>query len=91
TPSFVGVVLALAGLVLSLFVRRRRVWVRASAGEDGRTVVEVAGLSRTDEEGLGTEVDQLQHDLAERLGVAPAEIQQSALSRSGGHSEEEHA
>ncbi|HEU4675599.1 MAG TPA: cytochrome c biogenesis protein ResB [Motilibacteraceae bacterium] len=92
TPSFVGVVLALLGLVLSLFVRRRRVWVRASAGEDGRTVVEVAGLSRTDEEGLGSEIDTLRDALAERLGVAPAQVQQTALSRSGaGHSEEEHA
>ena len=40
--------------------RRRRVWVRASAGEDGRTVVEVGGLT------LGTptgEFDDLLRDL----------------------------
>ncbi len=40
-----GAVLALAGLVTSLVVRRRRVWVRL--GDDaGRTVVAVAGLDK---------------------------------------------
>jgi cytochrome c biogenesis protein len=39
--------LALGGLLLSLVVRRRRVWVRATAAR-GRTVVEVAGLDRSD-------------------------------------------
>lgn len=47
--------LALAGLLLSLFVRRRRVWVRASAGPDGRTVVAVGGLTRTEAGGFGAE------------------------------------
>lgn len=47
------------GLLLSLFVRRRRVWVRVRpAGGDagpGRTVVEVGGLARTDPEAFATE------------------------------------
>ncbi|HSA53293.1 MAG TPA: cytochrome c biogenesis protein ResB, partial [Yinghuangia sp.] len=43
-----SVIAAIAGLVLSLFVRRRRMWVRAVPGGDGRTVVEVAGLTRTE-------------------------------------------
>jgi cytochrome c biogenesis protein len=46
-----GVVLALIGLLLSLFVRPRRVWVRArpqdQAADDGTTHVEVAGLDRS--------------------------------------------
>jgi cytochrome c biogenesis protein len=42
-----GVVLALAGLLLSLFVRPRRVWVRARPGEAGGSEVEVAGLDRS--------------------------------------------
>lgn len=51
-------VLALAGLTTSLFVPRRRVWVRALPGDGGRTVVEVAGLSRRDgDTGLAGEVD----------------------------------
>jgi cytochrome c biogenesis protein len=56
-------VLALAGLTASLFVRRRRVWVRATLvpdGEDGvRTLVEVAGLSRSEDSRLGDEVRAL--------------------------------
>jgi cytochrome c biogenesis protein len=42
-----GVVLALAGLLLSLFVRPRRVWVRAARSDDDTTNVEVAGLDRS--------------------------------------------
>lgn len=61
--ALASVAVALAGLLLSLFVRRRRVWVRASTGADGRTVVEVAGLARTEDGDLGDEMDRL----AERL------------------------
>jgi cytochrome c biogenesis protein len=39
------------GLVLSLRIRRRRMWVRAVPGTAGRTVVEVGGLTRTDASG----------------------------------------
>jgi cytochrome c biogenesis protein len=57
------------GLCLSLFVRRRRVWVRAlPAGEDssgGRTVVEVAGLARTGPEAFRAEFDELSGRLRE--------------------------
>jgi cytochrome c biogenesis protein len=45
--ALTGVVLALLGMLLSLFVRPRRVWVRVRPGESG-TQVEVAGLERTD-------------------------------------------
>ncbi|MCW2607080.1 MAG: ResB family protein, partial [Frankiales bacterium] len=44
------------GLLLSLFVRRRRLWVRAVADPGtARTVVEVGGLSRTDTESFAAE------------------------------------
>jgi cytochrome c biogenesis protein len=48
-------VLALLGLILSLRVRRRRLWVRASATEAG-TLVEVGGLARQDPEGFAPEL-----------------------------------
>jgi cytochrome c biogenesis protein len=54
--------LALGGLMTSLFVRRRRVWVRAVPDETGRTLVEVAGLARTegeDRDGLVDEIGQV--------------------------------
>jgi cytochrome c biogenesis protein len=47
---------ALAGVTASLFVRRRRLWVRVSEDGQGRTVVEVAGLARGEDAGLGDEV-----------------------------------
>lgn len=42
-----GVVLALLGLMASLYITRRRVWVRVGAGPEGTSYVEVAGLERT--------------------------------------------
>jgi cytochrome c biogenesis protein len=52
-----------AGLLLSLSVRRRRVWVRltpsAGAGGSGRTVVAVGGLARTDAGSFGREFEQI--------------------------------
>ncbi|WP_084337998.1 cytochrome c biogenesis protein ResB [Actinomadura oligospora] len=44
-PALIAAVLAILGVITSFTVRRRRVWVRASAAEDGRTVVHVGGLT----------------------------------------------
>jgi len=68
TPALGAAVLALAGLMLSLFVRRRRVWVRATAGDDGRTLVEVAGLARTEAEGGEGLTDEVR-ELTEEMSV----------------------
>ena len=38
------------GLLLSLFIRRRRLWVRVGENAQGATTVEVGGLARTDPE-----------------------------------------
>jgi cytochrome c biogenesis protein len=45
--ALAGVVAALLGLLGSLFVRPRRLWVRARRREDGTTLVEVARLDRS--------------------------------------------
>lgn len=62
--ALLGVSLALLGLLGSLFIRPRRVWVRvrtAGDGDDepGRTLVEVAGLDRSSGGDLSTEVDTI--------------------------------
>jgi cytochrome c biogenesis protein len=44
--ALLGVLLALLGLMGSLFIRSRRVWLRVSEGPDG-TLVEVAALDRS--------------------------------------------
>jgi len=47
-------------------VRRRRVWVRVTGSESGATVVEVAGLTRSEHASVADEVDTL----AGALGAA---------------------
>lgn len=61
--------LALAGLVASLVVRRRRVFVRVVADEDeGRTVVTLGGLAKDDDEGMDDVVSGVLTDVKEALG-----------------------
>ncbi|MFI6578820.1 cytochrome c biogenesis protein ResB [Nocardiopsis sp. NPDC050513] len=60
-------VAAVGGLLVTLFVRPRRVWVRAAKGEDGRTTVEVAGLGKTEVAGNNAEFHELTTRLADRL------------------------
>ncbi|MDQ4007227.1 MAG: cytochrome c biogenesis protein ResB [Actinomycetota bacterium] len=54
----VGVLAAIAGLVVSLFIRPRRAWVRAGRS-GGDTVVQVAGLDRVAGGDLAGAIDDL--------------------------------
>lgn len=54
-PALGAAIAAIIGLLFGLLVRRRRVWVRAARGDDGRTVVEAGGLTRTDSGGTFSE------------------------------------
>ncbi|GFG73356.1 cytochrome c biogenesis protein ResB [Mycobacterium botniense] len=50
----------MAGLLVSLVVRRRRLWVRiVPAGQTGTVDVELGGLARTDNAGWGDEFERL--------------------------------
>ncbi|GAA0268655.1 cytochrome c biogenesis protein ResB [Streptomyces polychromogenes] len=60
-----GAVIAIGGLAASLFVQRRRIWVRAVRGEDGVTVVEMAGLGRSESAKLPEELSALSAALYE--------------------------
>jgi cytochrome c biogenesis protein len=62
--ALAGVVLALIGLLGSLYVRPRRVWVRARR-RDGETHVEVAGLDRSGGGDLAAEL----HEIVGALGA----------------------
>ncbi|MEV0096470.1 cytochrome c biogenesis protein ResB [Streptomyces sp. NPDC050738] len=67
--ALIGAISAILGLAGSLFIQRRRVWVRAVRGEDGTTVVEMAGLGRSESAKLPEELGLL----AEKLhSVAPS-------------------
>jgi cytochrome c biogenesis protein len=49
----------MAGLLVSLVVRRRRIWVRLSPASPGTVSVELGGLARTDNSGWGDEFERL--------------------------------
>ncbi|WP_017538104.1 cytochrome c biogenesis protein ResB [Nocardiopsis halophila] len=71
-PALLFSSLAVLGLLGTLFVRPRRAWVRASAGANGRTVVEVAGLGKTESTANGQEFHRLATELRDRLRDVPA-------------------
>ena len=64
--TLAAALLALAGLVASLVIRRRRVFIRVRpTGDPGRTLVSVGGLAKDDDTGMGDEVAAV----LERLGA----------------------
>ncbi|MEV0414026.1 cytochrome c biogenesis protein ResB [Streptomyces sp. NPDC050448] len=69
--ALAGAIAAIGGLAASLFIQRRRVWVRAVAGKDGVTVVEMAGLGRSESAKLPEELGQLAAALHQQAPTAP--------------------
>jgi cytochrome c biogenesis protein len=69
--ALAGALAAIFGLAASLFIQRRRVWVRAAAGADGITVVEMAGLGRSESAKVPEELGDLAGILYERAPGAP--------------------
>ncbi len=78
-PALLSACTALAGLILSFLVRRRRLFVRATEGPNG-TIVDLGGLARSDAAGgYETEFAELASQLcADQRGTAgePAADQQ---------------
>ncbi|WP_239021665.1 cytochrome c biogenesis protein ResB [Nocardioides jishulii] len=71
--ALAGVVLALLGLIGSLYVRPRRIWVRARR-VDGATLVEIGGLDRSSGGDIADEVESITAELkAAPTGAAPKE------------------
>ncbi|MBN9643891.1 cytochrome c biogenesis protein ResB [Corynebacterium mendelii] len=52
-------IITLAGLVGSLMIKRRRIWVRISPGATGGTDIDTGGLARTDRAGWGSEFHRI--------------------------------
>jgi cytochrome c biogenesis protein len=70
-PALIAAVAALAGLLVSFLVRRRRVFLRAVAAAGGGSTVEFAGLARTESsETFGAEFADLSTELSAALGAA---------------------
>ncbi|MEU6058502.1 cytochrome c biogenesis protein ResB [Streptomyces sp. NPDC047097] len=70
--ALAGAIAAIVGLAGSLFIQRRRVWVRATAGPDGVTIVEMAGLGRSESAKLPEELAELAARLHAVAPTAPA-------------------
>jgi len=60
-----GAVAALLGLIASLVIRRRRVFIRVRPAA-GRSVVSIGGLAKGDDPGLGALIEDLLSTIAER-------------------------
>jgi cytochrome c biogenesis protein len=72
TPALIAGLAALAGLILSFMVRRRRMFVRAYAAPDGTTTVDVGGLARSDAAGgFETEFAGLAQEISRAHGATP--------------------
>ncbi|MFJ2177092.1 cytochrome c biogenesis protein ResB [Streptomyces sp. NPDC101062] len=76
--ALAGAIAAIAGLAGSLFIQRRRVWVRAVRGADGVTVVEMAGLGRSESAKLPEELADLANTLHSEAPSAPAPARETA-------------
>jgi cytochrome c biogenesis protein len=70
TPALIFALLVLGGLLLSLFVPRRRVWITAAAGPDG-TVLQYAGLARGEDLNLADAVAEVAARHRAALGDEP--------------------
>lgn len=72
----------MAGLLVSLLVRRRRVWIRLTPEAEGTVNVELGGLARTDNSGWGDEFERLTERLLAGLsGAADRAEPTSAMSK----------
>ncbi|GAB7103599.1 cytochrome c biogenesis protein ResB [Streptomyces phaeofaciens JCM 4814] len=78
--ALVGSFGAIFGLAASLFIQRRRVWVRATRGADGVTVVEMAGLGRSESAKVPEELGDLAGILYDQAPGASGPENDSATS-----------
>lgn len=76
--------LAVAGLVMSLYINRRRVWVRTGTHSDGRTMVEYGLLARGEDHRLAGEAADVREIFAREWNIP--ETPDSATTTAGSSS-----
>jgi cytochrome c biogenesis protein len=83
--ALIFALLAVAGLILSLYVNRRRVWVRTGTHADGRTMVEYGLLARGEDHRLAGEAAAIRNLLQRewQLDVDAADKPSSISSPAG--------
>jgi cytochrome c biogenesis protein len=80
--ALIGAIAALAGLIASLMIRRRRVFVRVQA-RGARTVVSVGGLAKGDDPALAATIQNLLSDIAQRTSTKDSGTKDSGTKDSG--------
>jgi cytochrome c biogenesis protein len=84
-PALFAAIAALAGLLVSFLVRRRRVFVRAAPGAGGGATVEFGGLARTESsETFGAEFEGLSKDLSAALAVTAETVPAAGIPAPSG-------
>src|SRR5882757_5226866 len=79
---------AILGLMGSLFIQRRRIWVRAVRAADGSTLVELGGLGRSESAKIADEIGDVALQLLPDAPMAPDEPEAAAKpDESGGSGE----
>ena len=74
--------LAILGLAMSLFIQRRRIWVRALPGPDGTTLVELGGLGRSESARIADEIGDVAMQLVPDAPPRPEDPQPADGQRS---------
>jgi cytochrome c biogenesis protein len=69
TWILVFAILVVAGLLTSLFIPRRRLWVKAVENSHGTVTIEYAALARGDDPGLERAVAEFAEKHSDRLGI----------------------
>lgn len=64
--ALLAAVVAIIGLMLSLFIRRRRIWVRAKADDDAGTLVGIGALAKSESVDLEADVREVAKAVAGR-------------------------
>ncbi|MDT0270366.1 cytochrome c biogenesis protein ResB [Streptomyces sp. DSM 44915] len=82
--ALIGALAAILGLVGSLFLQRRRVWVRARTDAEGLTVVEMASLGRTESHRVPEELAELAAALQPDAPMEPEPTEGDAATDAGG-------
>ena len=63
--ALLGAIAAILGLLISLFTRQRRIWIKVSDR------VEIAGLAKNGMPGLDTDLEDLQKRIQESIAGLP--------------------
>ncbi|MFJ5610043.1 cytochrome c biogenesis protein ResB [Streptomyces sp. NPDC093221] len=86
--ALISGVAAILGLMGSLFIQRRRIWVRAVPGPDGTTVVEMGGLGRSESVRIAEEIGDIALQLQPEAPALPDEDEdEDPVGNSAGNAE----